>query len=174
MRTGSEEQDRKGGRRRGEWGACMHVEQRHGKEEERVVFAEGGLLGLVAFIQGGSRFTLSPRVPVCVVLCACALCLALLGLSLPHLSPPPPSPSPSSQAAMIVRTLLALLRTLSIVAVLASLLIHNYARISCHWHWRRPESFLRMVVIADPQMEGDAKIARLGKRGSYKVQELQC
>lgn len=75
---------------------------------------------------------------------------------------------------MIVRTLLALLRTLTIVAVLVSFLIHNYARISCHWHWRKPESFLRMVVIADPQMEGDAKIARLGKRGNHKAQTMQC
>ncbi|GJJ72635.1 ethanolamine phosphate phosphodiesterase [Entomortierella parvispora] len=65
---------------------------------------------------------------------------------------------------MIIHTLLALLRTLTVIAVLASLLLYNYARISCHWHWRKSESFLRMVVIADPQMEGDAKIARLGKR----------
>ncbi|KAG0044752.1 hypothetical protein BGZ83_009974 [Gryganskiella cystojenkinii] len=63
---------------------------------------------------------------------------------------------------MIIRTLLGPLRILTVAAVVATLLLHNYARITCRWKWQKPD--LRMVVIADPQMEGDAKIARLGKR----------
>ena len=67
---------------------------------------------------------------------------------------------------MIIRTLLL---TLTVVAAVATLLLHNSARITCHWRWQGPDDVVRMVVIADPQMEGDAKIARLGKRGTIMV-----
>ncbi|KAG0343690.1 hypothetical protein BG004_005072, partial [Podila humilis] len=65
---------------------------------------------------------------------------------------------------MIVRTLTVILLTATLAAVVSTLALLNYARISCHWKWPSQDSFVRMVVMADPQMEGDAKIKRLGKR----------
>ncbi|KAG0036294.1 hypothetical protein BGZ82_004419 [Podila clonocystis] len=65
---------------------------------------------------------------------------------------------------MIIRALTFILSGATIAAVISTLLLHNYARISCHWKWPNHDSIVRMVVMADPQMEGDAKIARLGKR----------
>ncbi|KAI9242498.1 MAG: hypothetical protein BYD32DRAFT_208943 [Podila humilis] len=65
---------------------------------------------------------------------------------------------------MIIRALTFILSGATIAAVISTLLLQNYARISCHWKWSNHDSFVRMVVMADPQMEGDAKIARLGKR----------
>lgn len=67
---------------------------------------------------------------------------------------------------MIIRALTFILSGATIAAVISTLLLQNYARISCHWKWSNHDSFVRMVVMADPQMEGDAKIARLGKRGT--------
>ncbi|KAG0283995.1 hypothetical protein BGZ98_006078, partial [Dissophora globulifera] len=65
---------------------------------------------------------------------------------------------------MIPRALFRLLQVLTGVAVVCTVVLQNYARLSCHWQWRTQDAFLRMAVFADPQMEGDAKIARLGKR----------
>ncbi|KAF9430898.1 hypothetical protein BGZ94_002396 [Podila epigama] len=56
------------------------------------------------------------------------------------------------------------LTVVTALAIFTTLLLHNYARIGCRWQWPSQDSFVRMVVMADPQMEGDAKIARLGKR----------
>jgi hypothetical protein len=67
---------------------------------------------------------------------------------------------------MIARPLLIIFWVVTGIAMTGTLLFQNYARITCHWKWSSQESFLRMVVFADPQMEGDAKIARLGKRGT--------
>lgn len=65
---------------------------------------------------------------------------------------------------MFPRALLLVLWTLTGAAVLSTFLLHNYARITCRWRWTPRDSFLRMTVFADPQMEGDSKIRRLGKR----------
>ncbi|KAF9904151.1 hypothetical protein EC991_002986 [Linnemannia zychae] len=65
---------------------------------------------------------------------------------------------------MLTRILLGILYTATGISILATLTLHNHARITCHWNWESSDSFMRMVVFADPQMEGDAKIRRLGKR----------
>ncbi|KAG9072157.1 hypothetical protein KI688_006381 [Linnemannia hyalina] len=65
---------------------------------------------------------------------------------------------------MLARILLGILYTATGLAIIGTIVLHNYARITCHWNWDSKESFMRMVVFADPQMEGDAKIRRLGKR----------
>ncbi|KAF9908536.1 hypothetical protein BX616_000105 [Lobosporangium transversale] len=93
---------------------------------------------------------------------------------------------------MIPRPILLILWAVTGAAVVVTLMFQYYARISCHWRWasysiqdtltttagpaastaptrdgnaqHENSSFLRMVVFADPQMEGDAKIKRLGKR----------
>jgi hypothetical protein len=69
---------------------------------------------------------------------------------------------------MLARAIRIVLWALTVAAILATFLLQNYARISCHWRWTSKDTFLRMVVFADPQMEGDSKIERLGKRG------MQC
>ncbi|KAG0235044.1 hypothetical protein BGW41_000936 [Actinomortierella wolfii] len=68
---------------------------------------------------------------------------------------------------MILRMVRTLLAGLTLFALIATTLLYNYARLSCRWKWpasTSDASFVRMVVMADPQMEGDAKIRRLGKR----------
>ncbi|KAF9143411.1 hypothetical protein BGX30_000477 [Mortierella sp. GBA39] len=65
---------------------------------------------------------------------------------------------------MLARILLGILYTATGLAIIGTIVLHNNARITCHWNWDSKESFMRMVVFADPQMEGDAKIRRLGKR----------
>ncbi|KAG0278091.1 hypothetical protein BGZ97_009787, partial [Linnemannia gamsii] len=65
---------------------------------------------------------------------------------------------------MLPRLLLGILYTATGLAIVGTLVLHNHARITCHWNWDSKDSFMRMVVFADPQMEGDAKIRRLGKR----------
>ncbi|KAG0269442.1 hypothetical protein BGZ95_002074 [Linnemannia exigua] len=65
---------------------------------------------------------------------------------------------------MLTRILLGILYTATGIAILGTVVLHNHARITCHWNWESTDSFMRMVVFADPQMEGDAKIRRLGKR----------
>ncbi|KAF9542545.1 hypothetical protein EC957_001838 [Mortierella hygrophila] len=65
---------------------------------------------------------------------------------------------------MLARILLGILYTATGLAIIGTIVLHNYARITCHWNWDSKDSFMRMVVFADPQMEGDAKIRRLGKR----------
>ncbi|KAG0217239.1 hypothetical protein BGX33_011117 [Mortierella sp. NVP41] len=65
---------------------------------------------------------------------------------------------------MLGRILLGILWTATGVAIVGTLVLQNHARISCRWNWDSKDSFMRMVVFADPQMEGDAKIRRLGKR----------
>ncbi|KAF9273757.1 hypothetical protein BGZ68_001238 [Mortierella alpina] len=65
---------------------------------------------------------------------------------------------------MLARPLQIILWVATGVSIVCTLALYNHARITCLWKWSTPESFLRMVVFADPQMEGDAKIARLGKR----------
>jgi hypothetical protein len=68
---------------------------------------------------------------------------------------------------MFPRALLFVLWTLTGAALLSTFLLHNYALITCRWRWTPRDSFLRMTVFADPQMEGDSKIQRLGKRGKW-------
>ncbi|KAF9298440.1 hypothetical protein BGZ88_006727 [Linnemannia elongata] len=65
---------------------------------------------------------------------------------------------------MLARILLGILYTATGLAIIGTIVLHNHARLTCHWNWDSKESFMRMVVFADPQMEGDAKIRRLGKR----------
>ncbi|CAO3563031.1 unnamed protein product [Mortierella alpina] len=65
---------------------------------------------------------------------------------------------------MLARPLQIILWTATAAAIFSTLALYNHARITCPWHWSSSDSFLRMVVFADPQMEGNAKIARLGKR----------
>ena len=70
---------------------------------------------------------------------------------------------------MLARILLGILYTATGLAIVGTIVLHNHARITCHWNWDSKESFMRMVVFADPQMEGDAKIRRLGKRGNLRL-----
>ncbi|KAF8942130.1 hypothetical protein BGZ47_006805 [Haplosporangium gracile] len=65
---------------------------------------------------------------------------------------------------MLVRIVLGILYTATGLAIFGTIVLQSHARITCHWNWDSKDSFMRMVVFADPQMEGDAKIRRLGKR----------
>ncbi|KAF9155063.1 hypothetical protein BG015_011201 [Linnemannia schmuckeri] len=65
---------------------------------------------------------------------------------------------------MLARIILGILYTATGLAIIGTIVLQNHARIACHWNWDSKDSFMRMVVFADPQMEGDAKIRRLGKR----------
>ncbi|RIA96101.1 hypothetical protein C1645_420212 [Glomus cerebriforme] len=65
-----------------------------------------------------------------------------------------------------MRFLSILHQSLTITALGATLYLYYYT-VFCGWNWRDAEA--RILFLADPQIEGDAKIYRQGKRGEIDV-----
>ncbi|CAG8577498.1 14779_t:CDS:2 [Acaulospora morrowiae] len=70
-----------------------------------------------------------------------------------------------------MQLLSTLFRSLTLSALGATLYLYYYTAF-CRWKWEDSEA--RILFLADPQIEGDAKIERQGKRGTPFLSDSPC